>query len=246
MLNRKRLGTLKILGDRYCLSKANLEEITGRIGEVFSMPGYGFIDIDEKLPDESSAYKETLLHEVLHALSNILGLNLSEEQTEGLGVGLERTLSENPGFLAMSKPGYDYMIIKLWKEGNSLRETGRRLGISKDTVQRALKCHGFETVRQQNETVRRENKTGDTSFETSQKVRGNVGVQLIFWTLLLILIGCLIYIIYCHFEKKRRDRQASENPKEKKTFGFEGKSVEDLQESTGFELPFEELPDNPF
>jgi len=146
----------------------------------------------------------------------------------------------------------NYMIIKLWKEGNSLRETGRRLRISKDTVRRALNRQGFDTSQGYFGTVIRENDTSQPRFDTSRnmsqgkgKGRGGVGGKLIFLTLALILIVYLIYMLYCHFEKKKRDRQASENPKEKKTFGFGGRSVEDLEESTGFEIPGEDLPEDP-
>lgn len=153
----------------------------------------------------------------------------------------------------MSRYPNDYMIIKLWKEGNSLRETGRRLRISKDTVRRALNRHNFDTSPRSFDTVIRENDTSqrlsDTSENPSQgkgKGRGSVGGKLIFLTLALILIVCLIYVLIDSLQKRRRDRQESEKPKIKKTFGFEGKSVEDLQESTGFDLPGEEIPGDEF
>jgi len=140
----------------------------------------------------------------------------------------------------------DYMIVKLWKEGNSLRETGKRLRLSKDTVKRALNRQGFDTSRLSFKTAIRENDTSQPLSDPSQnpsqgkgKGKGNVGGKLVFVTLALIFIGYLIYVLIDSLQKRRRDR---EKPEIKKTFGFGGRSVEELNESTGFDLPSEDLP----
>lgn len=147
----------------------------------------------------------------------------------------------------------DYMIIKLWREGNSLRETGKRLRISKDTVKRALNRHNFDTSQPYFETVLRENDTRGTSFDTSEKVSqgeakagGSVGVKFIFLTLALILVAYLIYLFISYLKKRERDGQDLESEKIKKTFDFQGRSVEELQKSTGFDLPGEDIPGDEF
>lgn len=135
----------------------------------------------------------------------------------------------------MSHYPNDYMVTKIWKETFSLRETGRRLGISKDTVKRILNRQGFDTSQPRFDTVIRENDMSQPRFDTSQnpsqgkgKGRGSVGGKMVFLTLALIFIGCLFYIIYAYLEKRERDRKEVESQENEKTFGFEGKSVEEL------------------
>lgn len=42
--------------------------------------------------------RETLLHEILHAISDEMGLNLTEEQVAGTAIGVLAVLMDNPSF----------------------------------------------------------------------------------------------------------------------------------------------------
>lgn len=42
--------------------------------------------------------KETVLHEVTHAISDEMGLNLTEEQVDGFAKGMLAVLMDNPSF----------------------------------------------------------------------------------------------------------------------------------------------------
>lgn len=47
--------------------------------------------------------KSTLLHEVIHAISDTLGLNLTEKEVQGLETGLFAFNRENPRFFSYLK-----------------------------------------------------------------------------------------------------------------------------------------------
>jgi len=42
--------------------------------------------------------RETLLHEILHAISDEMGLNLAEAQVAGIAIGVLAVLMDNPSF----------------------------------------------------------------------------------------------------------------------------------------------------
>lgn len=253
MLTRKSLGALKILGSKYDLAKANLLETKGFWGEIFSFPEFkdGWIDIDENLPGESVEYRQTLLHEVIHALSTLQGLNLSEEQTELLGIGLERAISDNPSHFAMSAFPNVTQIVTLWKEGYSLREVGVKVGKGKDSVRNTLNKLGYDTKHPYVETVERQSVlTGETDRQTDKtdgKTQTGVkklslpgGFVTILGIILLVFIG---WGLINWWRNRTRQTEIDSQPKIKKTFGFGNRSIEELDEARGFDLPGEDIPD---
>lgn len=61
--------------------------------------------IKVKKDQHQESARETLLHEVIHAVEGQLGLDLKEKQVHGLGVGLFQVLCENPEFVRFITTG---------------------------------------------------------------------------------------------------------------------------------------------
>ena len=85
---------LKILGKRWSVSYGPLEK--DDIGESDSEKQH--ITIKEGLKVEQE--RSTLLHESIHAISDTLGLGLTEKQVQGLETGLFAAIRDNPRFVS--------------------------------------------------------------------------------------------------------------------------------------------------
>lgn len=51
------------------------------------------------LEDQPALRKEVLIHEIIHAISDMLELGLKEKQVNGLGLALAGVLNDNPKFV---------------------------------------------------------------------------------------------------------------------------------------------------
>jgi hypothetical protein len=90
---------LKIFGHLYEVKYRDMstEEYHGRA--VFTK---GVIEIDSSI--NSSRQEETLLHETLHHVSNLLCLGMKEELVHRLAVGLHTIIIDNPEVFSLDLP----------------------------------------------------------------------------------------------------------------------------------------------
>lgn len=87
-----RPASIKILGKRWTVEyKAMVKDEMGECDLENQN-----LTIKEGIPAEQE--KSTLLHECIHAISDSLGLNLSEKQVQGLETGLFDLNAANPRF----------------------------------------------------------------------------------------------------------------------------------------------------
>ena len=85
---------IKVVGKNYAI------EILDRVDEDDSL---GYSDETNqkvllKRAQHFEALKDTLLHEVVHAIDHAIGLDLREEQVRGLAGGILQVLRDNPKF----------------------------------------------------------------------------------------------------------------------------------------------------
>ena len=71
-------------------TELNLKEIDG-----FHIQGHRIIFVNPDFGD-CQHRRYVLMHEIIHALSNMTGLGLSEEQVDGLAFGFVRLIQDNP------------------------------------------------------------------------------------------------------------------------------------------------------
>ena len=83
---------IRILGKPYSVSFMHIQ---GAIGECDDFAQT--IKIDPKVPHELQ--KDTLLHEVIHAIDYAVKTKLSEDQVSALASGLYAVFNDNPNFL---------------------------------------------------------------------------------------------------------------------------------------------------
>lgn len=90
------------------LEQIKIGHLIYRIVEVESVnkfePRKGEIDyyqrqirIDKDMTEQDK--KETLLHEIIHGIDDLMGIELDESQTRKLGVGLTTVIQDNPTLL---------------------------------------------------------------------------------------------------------------------------------------------------
>lgn len=97
----KRPERVKILGKRWTVSTGQLEK--DEIGESDLEKQHITLKDGLKLEQEQS----TLIHECLHAISDTLGLGLTEKQVQGLETGLYDLNSANPRFFSYCRKKQD-------------------------------------------------------------------------------------------------------------------------------------------
>ena len=81
---------LNVLGDRYRVRKRRQREF----GWCYYVKG----DIFLRPNQSEDQARDTLLHEVIHAIDNVDSLNLSEEQVRRIATGLRAVFTSNPEF----------------------------------------------------------------------------------------------------------------------------------------------------
>lgn len=84
---------IKVMGKRWSVSYEAMS--ADEMGESDLEKQH--ITIKDGLKPEQE--KSTLLHEVLHAISDTLGAGLTEKQVQGLETGLWAVLKDNPKFV---------------------------------------------------------------------------------------------------------------------------------------------------
>jgi hypothetical protein len=93
----KRPERLRLLGKRWTVSYAPLQK--DELGEC-DLEHQSMTVKDGLKPEQEQS---TLLHECIHAISDSLGLGLTEKQVQGLEAGLYDLNSSNPRFFAYLK-----------------------------------------------------------------------------------------------------------------------------------------------
>ena len=84
--------SIKIIGKDYSVTYEHLQGCIGCCDDFEQR-----INIDPKTPYQLQ--KDTLLHEVIHAIDYAVKTKLSEEQVSALATGLYAVFSDNPNFL---------------------------------------------------------------------------------------------------------------------------------------------------
>ena len=95
----KRPDKLKLLGKKWAVSYKRQLDAKDEIGECDLEHQAIALKDGMKLEQEQS----TLLHECIHAISDSLGLGLTEKQVQGLETGLYDLNSSNPRFFSYLK-----------------------------------------------------------------------------------------------------------------------------------------------
>lgn len=93
----KRPERIKVISKRFTidyLPEGTDPLVDGKMGECDTSGQR--ICVEEGLTSDTQ--KEVILHEVLHAVSDEMGIDLSEEQVEGGARGILAVLIDNPGF----------------------------------------------------------------------------------------------------------------------------------------------------
>ena len=84
--------SLRILGKRWEVLQRNVK---GDLGSCEI--GYTRMNVNPHQSIESK--RDTILHEVIHAISDEMGLHMKEAQVKGCATGLLATLRDNPGLV---------------------------------------------------------------------------------------------------------------------------------------------------
>ncbi|MDP3937667.1 MAG: hypothetical protein Q8R92_05975 [Deltaproteobacteria bacterium] len=100
----KRPARIRVLGKQFVVSFVTSDAAGLRDSPDDNDPGMGRCDpetqsifIREGQPIESE--QDTVLHEVLHAVENAMGLEVDEERVTRLATGLLAVIRDNPGFV---------------------------------------------------------------------------------------------------------------------------------------------------
>ena len=85
-------SSIRVIGKDY---KVTQEHLQGSIGECDDFKQE--INVDPKANEQLQ--RDTLLHEVIHAIDYAVKTKLSEEQVSALATGLYAVFSDNPNFM---------------------------------------------------------------------------------------------------------------------------------------------------
>lgn len=84
--------SVRILGKRWSV---NQKAVKGDLGSCEI--GYTRMNVNPHQSLESK--RDTILHEIIHAISDEMGLNMTEKQVKGCATGALATLRDNPGLV---------------------------------------------------------------------------------------------------------------------------------------------------
>lgn len=88
-------AAVKVLGKTYSISIVEkVDEENSQLGEQDEVAQKIVIRREQHF----ESFQDTLLHEVIHAVELAMGLELREEQVNGIATGLIQVLRDNPRF----------------------------------------------------------------------------------------------------------------------------------------------------
>lgn len=93
-------NTLRILGKTYTLRFVDRVEMEGGDPkeQLMGLCSDGKQDIQVSIHQPKDALKDTILHEILHAVDYQMQLGLKERQVHGIAAGLVAVFLDNPEF----------------------------------------------------------------------------------------------------------------------------------------------------
>lgn len=92
-------NTLRIIGKTYTIRFVDKVECAGDLkDELMGLCRDGAQDIQVSIHQPRDALKDTVLHEILHAIDYQMQLGLKERQVHGLAAGIVAVFNDNPDF----------------------------------------------------------------------------------------------------------------------------------------------------
>lgn len=89
-------GHVRLIDRDIAVDYASVDDIEGAAGDALWSEQRVRVVTGLERPTE----QHTVIHELLHIVSDVMGINLKEDQIQGLAFGLVRLIADNPQLVA--------------------------------------------------------------------------------------------------------------------------------------------------